>query len=228
MLKYFILVVTLGLSLQSCAPVHTIEIDSISTPQACMKNTYVLLPANEKCDPNDLLFCEFFAYTDRALMQSGFVKVCRPEQAAVTILLNYEVGEPYTYQYTYSVPVYGQTGVNACTTTNYGCYSSYSTTSYTPTYGIVGSETHVGTKIAYPHYFWLVGYDNTCSRGQLWETKARCASNSGDLRFMFPIMLAATQPYIAKNTCQRIKVDISEDDEKISTLKGIECTSWCH
>jgi len=229
MFKYLVLVVSLGLSLQSCAPTHSVEIDSISKPQACMKNTYVLMPANEQCDQNDLIFCEFSTYADRALMQSGFIKANCPENADVTILLNYEVGEPYSYQYTYSVPIYGQTGVNVTTTNSYGCYNSYSTTNCTPTYGIVGSETHVGTKIAFPHYLWLLGYDRRgmeCNKSPMWETKARCAFSTGDLRFMFPIMLAATQPYIAKSTGQMIVVEISEDAEKISAIKGIEYASW--
>lgn len=228
MIKNILFVVLIGigcLTFQSCSPIHRVQIDSISKPEACLKNRYLLVPGNQNCDSNDLQFCEFATYADRALMHAGFVKANCPENADVMIYLFYSVSDPETYQYTYTLPVYGQTGYSAsttCSSVNYCGNSAYgcSTTNYTPTYGVVGSSMHIGTAIRYQLSLGLFAYERHM-QGSLWETKAFCWTPTGDLRFMFPVLLGATEPYIGRNTGMRVEVDIAENDERIQRIKGI-------
>ncbi len=154
----------------------------------------------------------------RVLSMKGFVSARNAEEADVAILLFYGIGEPQTTQYSYSLPVWGQTGVSSShtygTATAFGNTASYSgTTTYTPSYGITGYTSHVGTKTTYFRYALISGYDfeaykETKKEIQLWKTTATSTGPTGDLRQVFPLLVSASAPYIANNTGKKVPVQL--------------------
>ncbi|SVD14279.1 uncharacterized protein METZ01_LOCUS367133 [marine metagenome] len=89
-------------------------------------------------------------------MTEGFVVISVNSEAParLTALLNYGINDGQTVTESYSVPIWGQTGVGSSTTTGsinmYGNYGSYSgTTFYTPTYGITGFTSGTTTSTQY-------------------------------------------------------------------------------
>ena len=143
-------------------------------------------------------------------------------------------GDPQEHQYSYSIPTWGQTGVSSSYTTgtisSYGGYGSYSgTTTYTPAYGITGSTTHIGSYTTYFRFIVLDAvdldeYKKSKKEVQLWKTYVTSSGSSSDLRRVFPILVAASQQYFGKNTGQKVEVNLDEEDERVTEIKGITKT----
>lgn len=215
-------------SMASCSPRVNVEIDSICSPKAETKKRFVLLPNPNVSDGSDLQYAEFSSYIEKALIQRGFEKALCYDDANVAIMLGYGISDPISYTYTYSVPVYGQTGVN--TKTNGFIHSTknnanfHSTTTSEPTYGIIGSSDRIGVGISYVRHFSLIAgdldeYKSSSKVAELWSTNVKSVGESGDLRYIFPILVAASNDYIASNTGKKITVSISQDDKRISELR---------
>lgn len=212
-----------------------VNVDSICNSSACLKKKYILLPGNKDGKVSDLQFQEFASYTEKALNAQGFRKASSIDEAEIAILLSYGISDPLSHEYTYSVPVYGQTGVSSSKTSgsvySYGNSASYSqNTEYTPSYGVVGSTTHVGTTVVFARYMVISGVDleefkksgKIEDAQELWSTKANSIGSSGDLRKIFPILLLASQNHIAGNTGEKISYSIREDEElsqKVNALR---------
>lgn len=199
--------------------VYSVYIDSIGSAKET-KKSYVLLPANKDVKPNDLQFKEYANYINRALKQNGFILAKDLTKASIAIFLGYGIGKPQKNQHTYSIPTYGQTGISSSNT--YG-----SLTTHTPSYGITGSTTHTETYITYFRYMFLdasdlAEYRKSKKEIQLWKTKVTSTGSSGDLRLVFPVLVAASKDYIGTNTGKKILVEMSTEDPKISEIKGIE------
>lgn len=222
------------LFLNSCAvgPQFRVHIDSISDPGTEIKNKFVLLSGSKDIDEGSLQYREFAAYVERALLDRGFVKANDIGDASVAIFLVYGIGDPETHQYTYSLPIWGQTGVSSSSTYgtintfgNTGTYSA--TTTYRPTYGIVGSSTHTGTSITYFRFFWLDAIDldeyrHTEKVTQLWKTTVTSTGSSGDLRLVFPVLVGAAKEYFGTNTGKRVQLTLFENDKRVLDVKGIQ------
>lgn len=226
--------VVLGaLLLSGCAtiqPQFSVRVDSISGATTD-KSSYILLPGNKDTKAEDLQFKEYATYVNRALIKNGFMPAESFEKANVAIFLVYGIGDPQEHPYSYSLPTWGQTGVSSSYTTgtisSYGGYGSYSgTTTYTPTYGVTGSTTHVGSYTTYFRFMVLDAvdldeYKNSKKEVQLWKTTVTSAGSSGDLRRVFPILVAASQQYVGKNTGQKVEVNLYEEDDRVIEIKGI-------
>lgn len=59
---------------------------------------------------------------------------------------------------------------------------------------------------------------------QVWKTTVTSSGSSGDLRRVFPILVAASRPYIGVNTGQQVKVILDENDRAVVDVKGIKTT----
>lgn len=217
------------LLLSGCASIFHVNVDSIGNAKE--NKTYILLPGNKDTKADDLQFKEYTIYINRALQTKGFVPAENFQTANVAIFLGYGIGNPKERQYTYSLPIWGQTGVSSSYTTgtvsSYGGYGSYSgTTTYTPTYGVTGSTTHLGSYTTYFRFMLLYAvdldeYKNSKKEVQLWKTTVTSSGSSGDLRRVFPILVAASKDYIATNTGKKVKVNLLEEDAQIMAIKGI-------
>jgi len=207
-----------------------VAVDSLASLAAQEHRTYVLLPGNEGVTWDDLQFQEYAQYVKRALHAQGFRLAENAEDANVAIVLSYGIGDPKTHQYTYSLPVWGQTGVSSAhtygTATAYGSMATYSgTTTYTPTYGVTGYTSHVGSVTTYFRYARITGYDFEAFREsnkqlELWRTTISSSGTSGDLRQVFPVLISAAIPYFATNTGKQVQVQLYESDDAVKTIRG--------
>ncbi len=200
--------------LSACTPKFIVEVDSLCTPTAKEKTSYTLVPGNKDCSKLDLQYIEFETYTNRALQNIGFHHASEDEPAEVLITLYFGISDPESHEYIYSVPVYGQTGTTASTTYCNG----WTNTTYTPNYGIVGSNTHVDISVVFKSYLTLVATNETRT---LWQTNITHVGETGDLRILFPIMLAAAKDHIATDTGKIIQIKLKEKDERVLDIKGI-------
>lgn len=212
------------------APQFNVVVDSLASPNAATEKAYILLPGNKDVSWNDLQFQEYAGYLMRALAADGFVPVKDAAKAGVAIVLFYGIGDPQGHQYSYSLPVFGQTGVASSNTygtvTSYGSSASYSgTTTYTPSYGITGYSSQTGSYTTYFRYAKITAYDyqrylQNKEQVELWKTTITSTGSSGDLRRVFPILVAAAAPYIASNTGKQIHINLHETDAIVKAVKG--------
>ena len=216
---------------QITQPKYHVNVDSIGS-SSDNKKSYILLPGNKATNSEDLQFKEYANYVNRALVSSGFKHAESYEKANVAIILMYGIGDPQTQQYSYSTPTWGQTGVSSSqtygTVNTYGNYGSYSgTTTYTPQYGITGSTTQSGSYATYLRYMIisavdLTEYNKSKKEVQLWKTTVTSSGTSGDLRKVFPVLVAASKSFIATNTGEKVKVEMHDTDKSVIDIKGIK------
>lgn len=231
-MKIKLLALLIVIFLAGCAsgPKFHVNVDSISAPNASIKTSYILFPGVKDVNEGDLQYQEYASYVERALSSKGYVKAASIQEADIAIFLAYGIGDPETHQYTYSLPTYGQTGVASSNTygtvNSYGNTATYSgTTTYTPTYGVTGSTTQTGAYTTYFRYMFLDAVDldeyrKTKKEKQVWKTTVTSTGSSGDLRRVFPILVAASKPHIGSNTGKKVSVILKEADKRVAEVIG--------
>lgn len=217
-----IFALAISASLVSCAtPSYYVSIDSITSGSISREIKYAVVPGMEGVSSNDLQFREYAGYVKRALESRGFNIVEDFEEANVVIFLSYGIGNPQAhYQtYTHTVPTWGQIGGGDVRVGRDALY---------PTYGVTGVASQSGTYATYTYtrHIAMGAYDLDAYRSdkrevQLWRTIIMSTGTSGDLRQVFPIMVAASTPYLGENTGKKVEVFLKEDDKRVIEIKGV-------
>ncbi len=210
----------------------SVNVSALSTEEAAGLTRYVLWPANENITPTNLQFREYAEYINRALKQQGFNEVESLDEADIVLMVVYGIGDPEQHLRTYRVPQFGQTGVASATTrgtmTYYGGYGTYTgTTTYQPRWGITGYTTHVESRTTFTRSLGMMAVHADAVHGkqveELWTVSVVSVGPSGDLRRIFPVMVAAAQPYLGVSTERAIQIQLREEaDEVIAIRDGME------
>ncbi|KDM90327.1 hypothetical protein [Photobacterium galatheae] len=230
-----LLILVLFLGLSGCStlgkPTFNVVIDSLTSDTAPHAKTYVVLPGQEGVSVNDLQFKEYSASLVRVLQAKGYVAATTPEAAEQVIFLSYGIGEPQTQHYSYQLPTWGQTGVAFAnsykTTSTFGSMTSQTgTTMNTPSYGITGYQTYTASETTYLKYVQIEGVtfdkqSHSEAPVPLWKTTVFSSDTQNDLRRVFPVLVAASVPYLATNTGQKIHVALTESDAAVQAVKGL-------
>ncbi len=223
-----------------------VSINSISDGNTQLGNKCLILPSSEETSSDDLQFKEYASYLAKALVFKGYKVTNKKSKADLIVFLDYGIGDPVEYTQTYSEPVYGQTGVASSTTTSDGFGNFYTT--YQPSYGVVGTETQSHTEGIFTRYISVQAYkvinrnkkikssgdpgldalanvenenDPSVKKPkQIWKTTIVSAGPSGDLRYVFPIMLGASMEYLGENTGQEINKTTSVDDQDVLYIEN--------
>jgi hypothetical protein len=190
----------------------------------------MLMPGTEDIKTEDLQFREYAHYVNGALKRCGLIETTNFEDAEIVIFLGYGIGDPETEHYSYSSPILGKTGGGSAsyhgTTYGSGGVSTTSGTIHsTPTYGVVGTLTHSSSKTKYFRFLVLSAVDVASYKGEkklvpVWETTVTSRGRSGDLRRVFPVLVAAAEPHIGTNTGKQITVNLSERNKRVKVVKG--------
>jgi len=243
-MKNYIMVSLMALLLTGCATTQFhVNVNSINNNEPIASKKCVIFPALKDITVDDLQFKEYATYAIRALEWKGYTITDKADDADIAIFLGYGIGEPTKHQYSYAMPIWGQTGVSSSTTTGitnihgnaysyggntnlYGSGTTSSTTTYTPQYGIVGAVPQVGSFVTYDRFVFLTAYDlklfrETQKEKQIWKTEITSRGSSGDLRRIFPIMLAGAAPYLGENTGQYKQFILTEEGKGVLKIKGI-------
>ncbi len=199
--KHTSILLFLSIFLVGCNSAVNVDVDAICSTSAKEKCKYILVPGNDHCSSQDLQFLEFANCTDKALEDTGFVKVTSEEEADVAIILSYGISDPQPYQQSYSLPVWGKTGWDS-------------------SYGVIGSTNHLSTSFLFLRSLSLMGVEpeNYKKKNELvgiWSTNAVSMGESGDLRKIFPYLLAASKLHFADNTGGKVKYKIKVTEPNV-------------
>ncbi len=232
-MKKILPLVTLLLFLTGCEqpPTFNVGVNSFQRPGALNFGTYVLIPSEEGVNQDDLEFVEYSSYVERVLSEKGFEKNEDFNEADIAIFLSYGIGDPERVNYSYSLPTWGKTGVASSHTTGtvnvIGNTATYTgTTTNVPSFGITGYRTQntsydVYTRRAFLSAYDLKEYRATGKENMIWDTRIVSTGTSGDLRRVFPILIAAAKEYIGANTGRIVQVSLKEADKRVLEVKGL-------
>jgi len=238
----FILVLLLSIIfLSGCSsnqPKLSVKIDSIGEREN--RINYVLKSGLKNVKIDDLQFKEYSKYIHRALEENGFKKT-NGWNADVAIYLSYGISRPQKNTKSFSVPIWGKTGISSSTTygnsQTYGTLRTYGnsgyynantmsnkTTYHTPNYGVTGYQSGTREYTTFTRYFELkaIGINQPDEDyPTLWITKVISTGSNNDLRRAFPILVGASKEYIGTNTSKQEEVIIYENDKRVLDVKGI-------
>ncbi len=232
-----ICVVLFVILLSGCATLNSprsywygVAVDSLAADNMLSKKTFILLPGNEGISTADLQFQEYAEYLKRVLNKKGYTYAASPEEADIAVFLSYGIGDPETYNYSYNFPVWGEKGFYAQTyvtkTTKDDKTTYSSVTTYAPRYGITGYRTQIDSRTVYNRFAVMAAYDYQKYRKeekeiQLWKTTVTSKGSTDDLRLVFPVLMAASVPYIGTDTGHKIYISLRESDDIVLDIKGV-------
>lgn len=208
---------------------YRVAVDSLASPDVPSGRTYILLPGNEGVTPADLQFQEYAEYLKRVLNKKGYTFTDSAEEADTAVFLSYGIGDPETYHYSYNFPVLGERGVYShtyITKTTKGDRTTYNRiTTYTPRYGIWGYGTYIGSGFLYNRFALITAYDYEHYKKeekevQFWKTTVTSTGTSDDLRRVFPVLMAASVPYLGTNTGHKIYIRIHDNEDIVRDIRG--------
>jgi hypothetical protein len=192
-MKNLLVATVLLAALSGCALLRSQVAVFHQLPKDLSGTTYVMIPFKEQEGS-----LEHKAYEEavRQELNAKGLRETTVNQAQVAVFLAYgiDTGKEVVSSY----PIIGQTGVSSSSTygtvQSYGSYGTYSgTTTYTPTYGVVG--TGVTSQTQYTRVFRLDIVDKeTLAEGnikKLYEGKVVSSGYSGQLVQVLPTMIKA-------------------------------------
>lgn len=226
-----VIMVVFVFSASGCVRVLHVKVDSIGDSTVTLNKVYQILPGNKDTGSNDLQFKEFAGQLVKVLSIQGYTLSSAVQPAELEIYLSYGVGEPEKHTYSYSVPVYGQTGTGVYTVTSQinspdnSSTTQYSATQVQPQYGVTGFTEQTGEYTSYRKYVILDAYDIKNGRPgskltEVWKTSISASGKMKDLRKIYPVLLGAAEQYIGLNTGGEIGVDMPTDSPVIKAIKA--------
>jgi len=219
------LLIILSLVLSGCSTTANkfqCHVNALAPVESAPHHSFVISSFDKALLRDTLQFKEFSGHVEKALHARGFITADTPKNADIWLFLSYGVNAPETHFYTRNVPVYGHTGMISSTTQTASPRNPRehrSTTVYTPQQGIIGYKKETEQYVTYDAYIILEAYappNNSEEEigDQLWKTTVISAGSSNDLRYVFPYLLTAMTPYMAKNTSHTIQVNIYDNDAR--------------
>lgn len=191
--------------------------------------SFVVVPLRADVDSTDLQFIEAKHYLITAMREQGYRPADSIQVADVALFLDYGIGEPQTSSYSYVVPVYGPMGgssttVTATTSGPDGTVHTSGTVTTAPRYGVVGTSTRTESVTMFTRHIIVSAVDLPTYRARRqikenWRTVVVSTGTSGDLRRVLPVLFAAADPYLGKDTGHVVDLTIKEGDPRISAIR---------
>lgn len=239
-MKYFYLLLIIYF-LTSCASMYNttsndryvVEVDAYGNDSYLNSKKYIIASGDSTVNESNLQYIEFSDYIKKILASKGYTETQDWDEADLMIFFKYGISDPETFQQTYAVPTWGQTGVSSTTTRGnvnvnpYGNNIDYNqTTTSNPTYGITGTRNVSQTYTKYFRYVTLTAYDlNLYKENEkekiVWNTIITSDGSSDDLRKVIPYMVTVGASYIGKSSGEKKSLEIYGNDERVNQLKGI-------
>jgi hypothetical protein len=197
-MKWIITISALGILIQflsGCAGFVKSDVEVFhQLGETATPMTYIFVPL--KGQENSLEFKTYAELIRQELSKYQYKEVTSGEKPNVLIAFGYGIDSGK--EKLRSVPIFGQTGVSSSTTygtlSTHGNYGTYSgTTTYAPTYGIVGSSTVSRTEYSRGLWLYIVDAESvgTEQLNVLYEGSVKSTGKSSQLSRIMPAMVEA-------------------------------------
>jgi len=217
-----------GCATTSNSPAFLVKIDSSQPSHNSEYVSSIIVPSEEGLAVNDPAFIEYSEYVESALRTKGISRIYNFDQADMVVFLSYGIGNPQTVSHDYVVPVWGDV-IHSYSTpsldSRYDTAAFSGSTSNVYETRIVGYRRGSKNQVEYSRRITLTAFDlkefrNSKKEIMLWDTTITSAGSSGDLRRVFPAMIAAAVKHIGTDTSGSVIVRLQEDDHRIVAIKG--------
>lgn len=205
--------------LSGCAHTEYVQVSAIKAKDATTQyKKFAIVSDRYQPVNDDLNFAEYARQVAVVLNQQGYVQVKNQQDAEVLISLSYRVSEPQVHTEIVNTPVYPRVGPFYGSRFGYYPY---------PMLGYPAYEPMVYQSIVYRKLIRLQSIDAGIYRKDktvkpLWDVLIVSNNDNGDLRYMFPYMLVAAQPYIGQDSQHSVTVSVDEQDPAVLNLKAIK------
>jgi hypothetical protein len=217
----------------ACAPSLRVEIDAFAERPAVHADgkKCAVLPATPDVRPDDLQFREFAAQTSESLAERGCAPAEGLEDADLAVLLSYGVGEPVTVEQRDYV-IYRPWGrwrreipefVPVTTTYVFNTYSI--ALEARSVERAVREDARSGPDIhrsggAKEEAARQPGARQAVLGRQVWKVRASHASRQGDLRVLFPWLLAGAKDYFGADSGHSVVITVPEKSLAPSRIRN--------
>lgn len=178
---------------------------------------YLLLPAEKDISLNDLQFVEYARYVDYALAHRGYLKANSISDATEIVFVYYGIGNPQEHQYTFSLPASAEIDASSATTSNsFGIYGKWGSYGATTTYATSGTYFRYASLSAVD----LAKWNENQQLVEVWRMEISSIGSSFDLRSVFPVMIAASENYLGRNTGKAIIRTMKDEDPEVVEMRS--------
>jgi hypothetical protein len=189
-----------------------IAVNSFANPYAETTLAYLVLPLNEGVQPNDLEFQEYSRYLGKALDARGYRAARSFEEAQVAVFLGYGIGPPEKHVANYHAPVAGPIPAGSTVAIPMGTSDLADTAS---------TDVHTKfTRYAIINAIDFAEYKAERRLVRVWSTKIVSIGNTGDLRAMFPVILAGAWDLLGVNRRRVIYRQVELNGEQVLWMKS--------
>jgi hypothetical protein len=189
-------------------------VNALAVPDAKAFHTFIVIPARQGVNAGDLIFQEYSTQVARALIAQGFEPAKDVNTVDAIVLLDWAISDPQTKLVTGSATSMEPVGVARDKVSGIvspvNAMVSHPTTESVTVYKRSLSAKAYDAKV----------YRETKASKELWEVAVDSEGSTGDIRTVFPIMVAASQPYLGVNTTKPARVTMGMEDAKVKFIRG--------
>lgn len=215
-----------------CATTYQVQVSALAHPQLAESNRTYVLAAGDAAGPapGDLQFLEVLSHLRPALAANGFHETDRPaDGATLNLFVDFGVGDPVPYTYTFSTPIYAELGGGYTTRTTTTKDASGRSVTKTESvrlpgrYERVGTDVTVNTITTYRKHLRLsarlreAGVPPEKGR-EVWTVTAIVDDQQSDLRAALPLLAAAIAPHLGRDTRRAVWEKFREQDGRLERV----------
>ena len=197
-----------------CGQQVRVSVSALAAPDAHSQTRFLVMPGNPGTPVSDLQFQEYATEVGRALVARGFEQAKSIEDVTLVVMMSWSISEPRTKIISGTTSGFERVG-----------------TDKDPDTGLEHTRTKFvtrptqDTQIYFTRSIDLKAFDQpafkqTNAPKELWEITLRSDGSQSDLRTVFPVIVAAAQPYLGESTKQAIDAFVAADDVKVKYIRG--------
>jgi len=215
-----------------CASTYQVQVSALADPElANSHRTYAFaLSTPEAEDLGDLQFQEVARHLRAGLARRGYNEAPSPGAADLNLFVDFGMGDPVTTTYTFATPLYAEIGGGYSTRTRESKDAKGNTTMVTETVPVPGHYQQVGTDVTvnsittFRKHLRLSARvrdaGTSSTKGlEAWTVTAIVDDRAGDLRAALPLLAAALEPYIGRDTLRTIIVEFEREDGQLRLVQ---------
>ncbi|SFC62003.1 DUF4136 domain-containing protein [Pragia fontium] len=204
--------------LSGCAHTENIQVSAIAAgDDSTQYKKFAIVSDKYQATNDDLQFAEYARQVTAVLNQQGYVQAQNSKDAQILVSLSYRLSAPQTRTDIVNVPVYPNVG--PFYDTRFG-HHPYPILGY-PVYQPMVYQSIIYKKLVRLQAIDAVVYAKDKTVKPLWDVMIISHNDNDDLRYMFPYMLVAAEPYIGRNSAHSIEVSVPEKDPAVMQLRGM-------
>jgi hypothetical protein len=175
-------------------------VHSVADPYAETAQAYLVLPLNRGVKNTDLEFVEYSGYLSKALDALGYHHASSWQDAELVVFLGYGIGRPEDHLESYDLPASEQTGTEYRPRVE----GQTSFTRYAIINAVDAKEYKAGRRLL-----------------RVWSTKIVSVGDTGDLRAMFPVIVAGAWDLLGVDSGNVVRRRVELNGAEVLWIKNL-------